>query len=109
MAAADGFSGFSWMAIASGSNSRWARSFLGRVRRQFANDFVVFSRRGARKPPNLKSPAIVALHHIETLGVDIENGNSRGKGFGEGFAARGAHRRVELGTTEIVRHGHTPL
>lgn len=75
---------------------RMGTLLLGRVRRQFANDFVVFSGRGARYSTNLKFPAILALHHIETIGIDIENGNSGGKGLRKGFAARSAHGAVEL-------------
>ena len=48
-------------------------ALLGRVRRRFANDFEVFSGRGARKPTNLEFPAIMGLHHIEPIGVDSTN------------------------------------
>jgi len=88
---------------------RMGTLLLGRVRRQFANDFVVFSGRGARYPTNLKFPAILALHHIETIGIDIENGNSGGKGFCKGVAAGSAHCAVELHTTEIVSRRHSSL
>ena len=42
-------------------------SRLGGVRRKFADNLVVFSGRGARQLADLESPAIGALHHIETF------------------------------------------
>jgi hypothetical protein len=78
-----------------------------RQARQFADHFVVFPGRAARKPTNLKSPAIAARHHIETIGIDIEDRNAGGKGLGECFAARGVDRVVELGAAEIVSHRHS--
>src|ERR1039458_3143237 len=92
MAAADGSNGFNPRAIESGSNSRSRPSnstdretfracdyresghtALGGVRRQVADDFVVFSGRGAWMPVDLESSPIAALHHVEAVGVDIED------------------------------------
>src|ERR1035437_9944588 len=75
---------------------------LGRVRRQFADDFVVFSGRGARKPADLESPAIGALHHIDTVGVEIEDRKPGRERLGKSFAASSPHGIVELGATEVV-------
>jgi hypothetical protein len=87
----------SFQNVPSGGDGR--RSALGGVRRQFADDFVVFSGSGARKLADLESPAIGALHHIDTVGVEIEDRKPSRKRLGEGFAARSPHGIVELGAT----------
>ena len=79
---------------------------LGGVRRQFANDLVVFSGRGARQPADLESSAIGALHHIETVAVEIEDRKPGPKRLGESFAGRRPHRMIEPRAAEIVDHGH---
>jgi hypothetical protein len=55
---------------------------------------------------DLESPAIGALHHIDTVGVEIEDRKPGRKRLGEGFAARSPHGIVELGATEIVGDRH---
>jgi len=62
------------------------------MRRQLAGDFVVLSGRRARNPADLESPAIGALHHIETVVVEIEDGKPGRKRLEEGLvpAARTA-------------------
>jgi hypothetical protein len=82
---------------------------LGGVRRQFADDFVVFSGRGARQPADLKSSAIGAFHHIEAVAIEIENGKPGRERLREGLTARRLHRIVELSATEIVGHRHNQL
>ena len=80
---------------------------LGGVCRQFADDFVVFSGWGTRKPADLESSAIAAFHHVETVSVDKEDRKPGRKRLGEGPAARSPHRIVELDATEIVGDCHT--
>jgi hypothetical protein len=79
---------------------------LGGVRRQFADDFVVLSGRGARQPADLESSAIGAFHDIETIAVYIEDGKPVCKRLGKCFAGRCPHCIVELSATEIVGHSH---
>jgi hypothetical protein len=57
-------------------------------------------------PTDFESPAVCALHDIETLTVDIEDIKSGRKRLGEGFMARRPHRIVKLRATEIVDHRH---
>ena len=76
------------------------------MRGQFADDFVIFSGRGARHPADLESSAIGALLHVEAFAVDIEDRKSRSKRFGEGFPARHPRGLVELTATEIVSGSH---
>ena len=80
---------------------------LGGVRRQFADDFVVFSGWGTRKPADLESSAIGAFHHIEAVAVDIEDRKPGRKRLGESFAGSCPHRVIKLRATEIVGDCHT--
>jgi hypothetical protein len=80
---------------------------LGGVRRQFTDNFVVFSGRGAWQPADFESSAIGPLHHIEAFAVDIEGRKPSRKRLGEGFAARCPHGIVKLGAPEIVGGSHT--
>ena len=78
---------------------------LGGVRRQFADDFVVCSGRGSRQPADLESSAIGALHHIETIAVDIEDRKPGPKRLGESSAGRCSHPIVKLRASEIADDG----
>ena len=77
------------------------------MRRQFADDLVVFAGRRAGNPADLESSAIGALHHVETVGVAIEDRKPGRKRIEEGLVARGPHRLVELLAAEIVGDRHT--
>jgi hypothetical protein len=79
----------------------------GGMRRQFADDFVVLAGRSARNPADLESSAIGVLHHVETVGVDIEDRKPGRKRLKEGLVARGPHRLIELLAGEIVGDRHT--
>jgi hypothetical protein len=59
------------------------------MRRQLADDLVVFSGRRAWNPADLESSAIGALHHVETVVVEIEDRKPGRKRLEEGLVARG--------------------
>ena len=94
-------------AVRASDHSEGGHAALRQRRLQFANDFVVFSGRGALKPADLESSTIAAFHDVEAGGVNIEDWKACRKRLGEGSPACSPHRIVELGATEIVgdRHG----
>jgi len=93
-------------AVWAGDHREGWHAALGCVRIQFADDFVVLSGRGARPPADLEFSAIRALHHVDAIGIEIEDRKPGRQRFGTGFAASGTHGIVKLGATEIAVDSH---
>ena len=89
------------------SESRHAA--LGGLRRQLADDLEILSGWGARHPFDLELSAIAALHHIETIGVEIEDRKPGGKSVLKRLTARRTRCVVELRAVEVNCGGHTLL
>ncbi len=84
------------------------RHVLGGVRLQFADNRVVFSRRSAGNPANLKSPSVRTLHHFQAFAIHIENREPSRERFVERCAGRCPHGLVERSVAVIVfvRHAY---
>lgn len=97
-----GFSGSVWTC----NDREGCHAALGGVRRQFAENLVVLSRRCAGQPADLKPSSVGALHYVETIAIDIEDRKSGRQRVGKGFVTRRPDGVVKLRATEIANSRH---
>jgi len=74
----------------------------GRVRLQFANDFVVVAGGSAGNPADFEFPPVRILHQLEAVLGKVEHGPTGIKRFLPRLMSGGSYRFVEFGTAESV-------
>jgi hypothetical protein len=74
---------------------------LGCARLEFAKNLEILTGGSARNPADLEPPAIGLFHHIEPLGVEVENRKPGRQRVQKGLVTCGADGLVELLASNI--------